>query len=132
MDRLREKEDISSKREKERKRKEDLTRDIQKVGLWTTVEETTVKLGSMQTLTEKKAALKAQIMFRKSVLAQKAPAEVFALSKSGKQHSVDILTSHLVQLFSNESTDSSPLLASTDVVATTSADVEPAAKRTCV
>ena len=88
----------------------------------------------MQTLTEKKAALKAQLMFRKSVLAQKAPAEVFALSKSGKQHSVDILTSHLHlgQLFSNEPTDSSPVLASTDVVATTSADVEPVAKRTCV
>ena len=55
------------RKEKEIKEKEDLTKKISYVGLWTTRDEVLAGLGKLMTKKGKKDALKLQISFRKRV-----------------------------------------------------------------
>ncbi|XP_065182489.1 uncharacterized protein LOC135813316 [Sycon ciliatum] len=108
VQRLRDKaKEIAEKREKELKRKEALTKDVERYGLWTSRQEVDEKVALLSTIAAKKAALKAQLQFRKVVLNQKASGDLFAMSKGGKQHPVQTLISHLCELLNVSNTASS-------------------------
>ena len=73
------------KKEKEIKEKEELTKKISLVGLWTTREEVQTGLDKLATKKAKKDALKLQISFRKKVLCQTADDQtVFQFSHNRK------------------------------------------------
>lgn len=104
---LKEKEEsIKKKKEKKVRRKEELTMDVQKYGLWTSAEEVDAALRALATVSEKRSALRAQLLFRKSVLSQDAPGRRFALSKSGKLLSIGSLAENLKSLFPVSGTSS--------------------------
>lgn len=112
--RLRQKEEeIAQKRARDLKRKEAITKDVEKYGLWTSAHEVQSRISGLG-IGDSRAALKAQLQFRKIVLKQSAPADKFSLSKGGKLHSIPTLAANLVSLLD------APTLP---------AEPEPAAKR---
>ena len=84
----RKEDDIVKKREKELRRKEKLTEEVSKYGLWISPDQVATSLVQLRTVSEKRAALRAQLLFRKYVLQQRGQKELFQLSKDGKQYSV--------------------------------------------
>ena len=91
--------EIERKRRKLLEEKERLTSKICCYGLWQSVEHVVQQLAELASVTEKKAALKSQLTFRKTVLNQKfEDKSVFAFSHNGKQFTVAQLTSYLLKL----------------------------------
>ena len=70
-------------------------------GLDTTAVRST--LASLRTISEKRAALRAQLLFRKVVLQQEAPSATFQLSRVGKQLPIEDLLTNLRSLLSESS-----------------------------
>ena len=96
--------EIAEKRARESKKKEDLTTDIGKYGgLWTTEEAVRSTLASLRTISEKRAALRAQLLFRKVVWQQEAPSATFQLSRAGKQLPTEDLLTNLRSLLPESS-----------------------------
>ena len=120
--------DIKKKREKVLQKKEALTQEISKCGgLWQTIDQAKVELAKLSSVSSQRAALRSQLFFRKFVLEQEAPSDVYALSKAGKVHSIECLVSNLATLLRSESDDTT---ASDDNAASDiSAAAEPLAKR---
>ena len=91
--------EIAEKKEKEVRKKEELTQAISKYGgLWTSTADVERTVLSIKTISEQRAALRAQLLFRKFVLQQSASAEKFSLSKAGKQLSIQQLSENLLFL----------------------------------
>lgn len=63
--------------EKRLKEKEKITQDIMVYGLWQTETQVTEGLEKLRTNADRLKALKCQLEFRKKVLEQKAPKEIF-------------------------------------------------------
>ncbi|XP_065893139.1 uncharacterized protein [Dysidea avara] len=82
------------------KRKEKLTEDIVRYGLWQTKEDIVRGVAKQRSNTAKLNALKAQLNFRKQVLDQKSylDKDLFLFSKNGKQYSADKLVENLTKL----------------------------------
>ena len=116
-------EDIAKKRARDLRRKEELSAEIVQYGLWS-AGEVEVKIAALTGIAAQRAALRAQLLFRRHVLGQKAAPSLFALSKSGKLLPISELIANLRMLLpSQASVDSDshePLEA---------ASVEPAPKR---
>ena len=92
------------KKEKEIKEKEDLTKQISCLGLWTTKEEVHKGLDRMKTKKEKQYALKLQIKFRKKVLCQSSEDQtVFQFSHNHKTFTNVELLQNLLKLLSLDS-----------------------------
>ena len=62
-----------------------MTDDILYYGLWQYPETVDQNLKGIESIVEKKKAIKAQLQFRKIVLGQKADKTLFQLSEKGKQ-----------------------------------------------
>ena len=93
-------EEHARKVEREMKLKENLTKKIQAMGLWTNKTEMEEGLRGMKTVKIKREALKLQINFRKKVLQQShTDKSLFVFSHRGKQHSCAQLVSNLTSLF---------------------------------
>ena len=91
--------EIRQKKEKQIKRKEELTNGIAKYGgLWSTSSDMRKHVENLSD-TGKRAAFRAQLLFRKFVLLQEAPASCFALSKGGTRLSLQELEQNLCSLF---------------------------------
>ena len=94
-------EEMRKKKEKELREKEKLTKEVQKVSLWTTCEEVARGLESLPSKTKKIAALKLQMNFRKKVLCQTHTDKfIFAFSNNGRAYTVSELTNNLLKLLS--------------------------------
>lgn len=91
-------EELEKKRQKEIEKKEKLTAEIAAIGLWTSPQEVSDKLEAISGAGKKTEALKTQLKFRRSVLAQNAPAKLFQFSSGGKNFTVDELKSNLLQI----------------------------------
>ena len=98
---VRRKEREIAKKEREIKEKEDLTKQIQKIGLWTTQEEVEEGLLKLKTSKSKLGALKLQIKFRKKVLCQTHSDKMFCFSHNKKQFSHAELKENLLKLLSS-------------------------------
>ena len=97
--------EMVKKKAKELKSKEDLTLQIQKIGLWTSCEEMDRHLEQISSKKEKVSTLKLQINFRRKVLNQvHADKSVFQFSHSRKPLPVDKLAQNLSLLFSSGAT----------------------------
>ena len=92
---------MRKKKQKELKEKEKLTKEVQKVSLWTTCEEVARGLESLPSKMKKIAALKLQINFRKKVSCQTHTDKfIFAFSNDGRAYTVSELTNNLLKLLS--------------------------------
>jgi hypothetical protein len=81
------------------KEKEELTKDISQVGLWTSEVEVDNGLEVIKGINRKKGALKLQIKFRKKVLSQNYHDKtVFQFSHQGRPYSVPELKQNLLKL----------------------------------
>ena len=87
------------RKEKEIKEKEELTKKISFVGLWTTKDEVIAGLSKLVTKKAKKDALKLQISFRKRVLCQTSDDQtIFQFSHNSKVLSDSQLMQNLFKL----------------------------------
>ena len=77
-------------------RKEELSAEIVKYGLWSSAE-VEVKVAALPGIAAQRAALRVQLLFRRHVLGQKA-VPLFSLSKSGKQLPISELMANLRML----------------------------------
>ena len=75
---------IQQLQEKRLKEKEKVTQDLMSYGLWQTEIQVHEGLRRLRSNSDKLKALKCQLDFRKKVLEQKAPKDVFYLSKNKK------------------------------------------------
>ena len=75
--------------EKKFREKEQLTEEIMVYGLWQNESQVTSALEKMRSNTQKLKALKCQLDFRKKVLEQSGPRELFFMSKNKKKLTVD-------------------------------------------
>lgn len=102
--------------EKKFKEKEKLTEDIMQYGLWQSAGQVESGLASLSSNSQKLTAMKCQLDFRKKVLEQKAPKEVFYMSRNKKKLSVDEVKSNLLSLISTihqpQPCQSSPFISS--------------------
>ena len=119
-----EKDNIKRQQEREKKKKEaerkciemkeKITSEIINFGLWQSVAEIDSCLEGIKSETQKRAALKAQLRFRKTVLQQEAPDSVYRFSskeRGGQFHS-QLLRDNLVKLIhvaNDKETSPSPL-----------------------
>ena len=87
-------------REKKFREKEKLTEEIMVYGLWQNESQVTSGLDKLSSTSEKLKALKCQLDFRKKVLEQAGPKEVFFMTKNRKKLTVDEVASNLSALFS--------------------------------
>ena len=87
--------------EKRIKEKEKITEDIMAYGLWQTEIQITEGLKKLKTNADRLRALKCQLDFRKKVLEQKGPKEIFFLTKNRKKLTVDELARNLVTLLTS-------------------------------
>ena len=96
-------EEITRKREKELKVKEELTKKLQILGgLWTTKKEIEDRLKKMKTTKAKQNALKVQISFQKKVLGQLySDKVVFQFSQNKQPFSNTQLKENLLKLLSS-------------------------------
>lgn len=91
--------EIRRKKEKEIREKENLTKQIQKVSLWTTEIEVEAGLAKLRTAKQKCDALKLQLKFRKKVLCQTHPDKtVFMFSHQKKAYTLAELKSNVLKL----------------------------------
>ena len=87
------------KYQREVQEKENLTKEIEKLGLWTSANEVQDGLDMLTTKAKKVNAVKVQINFRRKVLGQSHPdSSVFKFSKNHKQHSLMTLKENLLKL----------------------------------
>lgn len=87
------------KHQQEVQEKENLTKEIEKLGLWTSANEVQDGLDMLTTKAKKVKAVKVQIIFRRKVLGQSHPdSSVFKFSKNHKQHSIVVLKENLLKL----------------------------------
>ena len=86
--------------EKKFREKEKLTEEIMLYGLWQDECQVTSALRKLKSSTEKLKALKCQLDFRKKVLEQKGPKEVFYMSKNRRKLTVDEVIGNLLSLIS--------------------------------
>ena len=85
--------------EKAIKEKEKLPNDLLLYGLWQSKSDVSQGLAKLHSKADKLKALKTQLAFRKKVLEQKHPdKDVFHLSKSRKQLTVDEVSRNLIKL----------------------------------
>ena len=80
-----------------RKRKAE---DIMKYGLWQSETQVSSAMEKMKSSAEKLKALKCQLNFRKKVLEQSGPKELFFMSKNRKKLGVDEVVANLLVLIS--------------------------------
>lgn len=93
------KEEIQRKQLQAVKEKEILTKEIEKLHLWTCRADITNGLAQLSRKSDKLQALKLQIKFRDKVLNQThSDKSLFRFSHKGKQHTVDHLTKNLCEL----------------------------------
>lgn len=80
--------------------KEKITSELLEYGLWVSAEQVLSSLIAMKTETQKRAALKAQLRFRKTVLQQQPPDDtVYKFSMKGKgQYTSQLLKDNLLRL----------------------------------
>jgi hypothetical protein len=79
--------------------KEKTTSEIINYGLWQSIAQIDSCLDGMNSESQKRVALKVQLRFRKTVLQQQAPAELYRFSSKEKgQFTSNVLREHLVQL----------------------------------
>lgn len=105
---LREKrQQIRKKEEDQYRQREQLTNDILYYGLWQFPETVDQNMAELGTDTCKKKAIKAQLMFRKVVLGQKADKKLFQFSEKGSQYSLETLIENLKTLI-RQALDSTP------------------------
>ena len=69
-------------------------------GLWQNKSQVTSALGKIKSTTEKLKALKCQLDFRKKVLEQSGPKEVFYMTKNRRKLTVDEVMGNLLSLIS--------------------------------
>ena len=104
---------IKSKQEAERKLvevKEKLTTEIINYGLWQSKAQANSYLEGMQSETQKRAAVKAQLRFRKTVLQQEAPDSLYRFSSKEKgQFNSQQLHNNLVKLIEDAEGKNSPV-----------------------
>ena len=110
------------KREKERlkrekkaiEEKEDLTKKISLIGLWTSEAEVSEGLDSLRSVSEKKDALKLQLKFRKKVISQTYHDKtVFQFSHNSRAFSVSELKQNLLKLLCTS--DPHPCLSADEI-----------------
>ena len=87
--------------EKKFREKEKLTEEIMVYGLWQSEIQVSSALEKMTFSAEKLKALKCQLNFRKKVLEQSGPKELFFMSKNRKKLSVDEVAANLLVLISS-------------------------------
>ena len=79
--------------------KEKLTKEVVKVGLWSTGDEIAKELALIKGVTKQRNAIKIQLQFRQKVLCQQYPdRNIFHVSAGGKQKSVKDLQQNLTLL----------------------------------
>ena len=106
--------EVKRRREKVLEKKESLTQEISQTGgLWLTPDQVRTAVASLPSVNAQCSALRAQLFFRKLVLEQNASADVFLLSKAGKQRSIECLVANLSTLLHqpSPSPDSDPACA---------------------
>ena len=86
-------------REKKFREKEKLTEEIMTYGLWQSKSQVTSGLEKIRSVSEKLKALKTQLDFRRKVLEQTGPKEIFCMSKNRRKCSVDEVVGNLATLF---------------------------------
>ena len=98
---LKKQQDISCKQNRVVQEKETLAKEVEKVGLWITMDDIDNGLESMCKKADKLKALKTQIKFRQKVLGQShSDNTLFKFSHGGKPHSIDRLKQNLLHLLS--------------------------------
>ena len=96
---IQKKKEIQRKQLQAVKEKEILTKEIEKLHLWTYQAHITNGLAQLSRKSDKLQALKLQIKFRDKVLNQThSDKSLFRFSHKGKQHTVDHLTKNLCEL----------------------------------
>ena len=111
--------EMVAKKEKELKMKEDLTKGIQQIGLWTSPEDIEAGLASMSSKKAKVSALKLQLNFRRKVLNQTHDdPTIFQFSKNRFTFSVEQLAQNLHKLLLGDSSKvkSSLVISSPDTL----------------
>ena len=86
-------------REKKFREKEKLTEEIMTYGLWQSKSQVTSGLEKIRSVSEKLKALKTQLDFRRKILEQTGPKEIFCTSKNRRKCSVDEVVGNLATLF---------------------------------
>ena len=79
-------------------RKEQLTKDIEQHGLWTVETNVEEKLAAISSVTGQRAALRAQLHFRKFVMEQKAEKELYYMTSGGHVLPIAVIVSNLKKL----------------------------------
>jgi E1A/CREB-binding protein len=103
--------ELSRKNMQTVKEKEMLTKEIEKIHLWTTRDDVVNSLAQISKKSDKIQALKLQIKFRDKVLNQtNIDRSVFKFSHQGKAYSINQLTENLCQLFEETSSFTAPSL----------------------
>ena len=97
--------------------KEKLTEEIMVFGLWQSEDQIRECLASIKSTSEKLRALKLQLDFRKKVLGQRGPKEVFYMSRQKRNFTVEEVIQNLLTLLQGVTCTSSfppvsPYLAS--------------------
>ena len=87
-------------------RKEELSAEIVKYGLWSSAE-VEVKVAALPGIAAQRAVLRVQLLFRRHVLGQKAVPSLFTLSKTGKQLPISELMANLRMLLPQQASDDS-------------------------
>jgi len=88
--------------------KEQLSRDIAQVGLWSTEDEVLAKLATVPLVSKKVSTLKTQVKFRKVVLQQQADKSLFQYSANGKAFTWQELAKNLISLITAASEEQAP------------------------
>ena len=106
--------------EKKFKEKKKLTEEIMMYGLWQSEGQIKDALTKISSISQKLAALKCQLDFRKKVLEQRAPREVFFMTKNKKKLTVDEVVNNLLTLISDrslvhQSNTNSPFIANQEI-----------------
>ena len=94
--------------EKKFREKEKLTEEIIAYGLWQSEEEVLGALQKMKSNSEKLKALKCQLDFRKKVLEQTGPREIFFMTRNHRKLRVEEVVTNLVSLLSPTPGSSTP------------------------
>lgn len=103
---LKKQEEIAHKAVKVIQEREQLTKEIEKVGLWINKRDVERGLEMISKKAEKLKSLKMQIKFRRKVLGQShSDNAVFKFSHGGKAHSVEMLKQNLYELLTVTESD---------------------------
>ena len=94
--------ELAEKRKKAMEKKEELSADIAKDGLWQTQQDIESGLQSCPSESSRIQKLKTQLNFRKKVLCQDADSSLFAFSCQGRKLASSELKAHLIDLFAKK------------------------------